>query len=278
MWTARFLGYIDCKKPDGSLKVKVFRKATHTDQYLLFSSNHPLSHKLGVVRTLHNRAKTIVSEQEDKDLEVSHVNSALKTCGYPKWAITRAIKPKVNTETQNRGQRNSNQRTRSVPIPYIGGLSDRLQRTFKARGINSYVRPQNTLRQLLCQPKDKTDKEDICGPVYYIKCQGKSGDTCSQSYIGETERPLKARLQEHRRPSCTTSEVSKHINTVCPGHKVDFCQVQILSRDANWYTRGIREAIHIRLNKPTLNRDGGRFQLPHIWDSLIKVNVPKPTQ
>ncbi len=56
-------------RPDRSLKFKVYRKQTHTDQYLAFDSHHPLQHKLGVVHTLHHRVDTIVSEDDDKEEE-----------------------------------------------------------------------------------------------------------------------------------------------------------------------------------------------------------------
>ena len=51
------------RKPDGSLKLIVYRKATHTDQYLNFDSHHPIQHKLGVVRTRLDRLDIIVSEK-----------------------------------------------------------------------------------------------------------------------------------------------------------------------------------------------------------------------
>ena len=33
--------------------------------------------------------------------------------------------------------------------------------------------------------------------------------------------------------------------------------------------RGVKEAIYIRVLRPSLNRDACRFQLPHIWDPLL---------
>ena len=64
----------------------------------------------------------------------------------------------------------------------------------------------NTLGQLLVRTKDKIIlKEQVVEPVYHISC-----DSCDASHIGETERSLKARLLEHRRPSSTTSSVTTY--------------------------------------------------------------------
>ena len=43
------------RKEDGSVKVKVYRKKTHTNQYLAFDSHHLVHQKLGVPRTHLNR-------------------------------------------------------------------------------------------------------------------------------------------------------------------------------------------------------------------------------
>ena len=78
---------------------------------------------------------------------------------------------------------------------------------------------ENTLRRLLVHPKDPVGKDKVVGPVYKISCE-----ECEATYVGETERSLKARFGELSRPSSTTSEVSKHIHTDSPDHTITFIE------------------------------------------------------
>ena len=140
-----------------------------------------------------------------------------------------------------------------------------MRRVFGDFGITTYFKPTNTLRQLLVHPKDPVGKEKVVGPVYHISCEN-----CDASYIGETERSLKARFGEHRRPSSTTSEVSKHIHSDCPNHSIMLDNTKILAVESKWFERGVKESIYIRALKPSLNRDGGRYNLPPIWNNIIR--------
>ena len=93
------------------------------------------------------------------------------------------------------------------------------------------------------------------------------------TYVGKTERLLKARFSEHRRPSSTTSEVEKHIHTDQPEHTVELDNTEILTTEPRWFERGVKEAIYIRALNPSLNRNGGRYNLPPVWDNIIQKRV-----
>jgi len=60
-----FLDTLLVRWEDGSVKLLVYRKKSHTDQYLNFSSHHPLILKLAVIRTLLERCYSIVTEEGD---------------------------------------------------------------------------------------------------------------------------------------------------------------------------------------------------------------------
>ncbi|XP_064635226.1 uncharacterized protein LOC135492606 [Lineus longissimus] len=276
--TERALAFLDTwsvVNEDGSIKTRVFRKATHTDQYLNFQSNHPLEHKRGVVRTLAHRAEAIVSDPKDKGAELQHVKTALSFNGYPSW-ILKDPKHQVQAEQQPTPPTRTPSTAKNrypVVLPYIKGFSEELRRILKGYNIQAYFKPTNTLRQLLVRPKDKLDKHQVTGPVYHIPC----GD-CPASYVGETERSLKARFLEHRRPSSTTSEVSRHIHTAEPGHNIDIENAKVFEVEPRWYERGVKEAIHIRTLQPTLNKDGGRHNRSPIWSNILRTRVRRGAQ
>ena len=68
---------------NGSLTTSVFRKATHTNQYLSFDSHHPVAHNAAVVRTLMHRASTLSSNSLERVAEEKKVLEALRDNGYP---------------------------------------------------------------------------------------------------------------------------------------------------------------------------------------------------
>ena len=47
-----FLDTSASREPDGRLTTSVYRKPTHTDQYLAYDSHHPQSVKRGIVKCL----------------------------------------------------------------------------------------------------------------------------------------------------------------------------------------------------------------------------------
>ena len=245
------------RSPQGTLSFTVYRKATHTDQYLQFNSNQPLQHKLGVVRTLNHRCKSICSSKEAMDKETEHIKKVLSVSGYTKsaWATANKKKnptmPADNNKTRNKG---------SITLPYVGHSSDAIARVLRKSGITVHLKPFNSIRSRLVHPKDKIPMEGKAGLVYLIEC----GD-CNAKYVGETERRLHKRIKEHQKPS---SPVGHHIQY--NNHKFDKDNVKVLQSESDWFRRGVAEAIHIETEQPILNRDRGRHTLPVIYQEIVK--------
>ena len=122
-------------------------------------------------------------------------------------------------------------------------------------------------------PKDKPSHDKKSNVVYGITC--KEID-CDDTYIGETKQPLSKRMYQHRRPSSSgvnDSAVYSHLKFA--DHKFDNKDVLILDKEHNWFERGVKEAIYVRLEEPTLNRGGGlRHNLSHAYDGAID-KVPR---
>ena len=196
------LAFLDCLvkiNEKRKLSTIVYRKPTHTDHYLQFGSHHPLIHKLGVIRTLHYRAETIISDRKEVPPEKDHIKGALQKCGYPDWAFEQAKRTKANSsETPVAAKSSDTTKKILITIPYCAGVSERVKNIYKLFDISTGFKPVNKLRGQLVHVKDKPPKDKQSNLVYGYKCAAQG---CSEAYIGETKQSLKARIGQHRRPS-----------------------------------------------------------------------------
>ena len=88
-----FLDVLISRNLDGSIDTTVYRKPTHTNKYLDFSSHHPLAHKIAVVQTLYSRAQALTSSAVTRTQEQHTISKALAQNGYPATFIHRHSQP-----------------------------------------------------------------------------------------------------------------------------------------------------------------------------------------
>ena len=102
------------------------------------------------------------------------------------------------------------------------------------------------------------------GVIYSYHCDRVD---CDEEYIGESSRTFGERFKEHLKPP---SPIYDHSNI--SGHKVTINNFKIVGREDLNQMRTIKEAIYIRVNDPSLNRNVGKYHLPHVWDEVL-VNI-----
>ncbi|KAL9978901.1 hypothetical protein ACROYT_G016485 [Oculina patagonica] len=125
-------------------------------------------------------------------------------------------------------------------LPYVKGISEQLRRCLQQQGVRAVFK--------------------------------------SKVYIGETGRPMQDRIKEHDRDirlaRIQTSAVAEHTNNT--GHYPLWNEVKFIDRDSHWYTRRIKEAIHMRLHPNNINRGSG-IEIPEAWMPTIKKHSNRRT-
>ncbi|XP_072174678.1 uncharacterized protein [Diadema setosum] len=107
-----------------------------------------------------------------------------------------------------------------------------------------------------------------------MKCQGKD---CKENYIGETKQPLHKRLYQHRRSSSAGNESAVFTHLKNTGHHFEDKEVDIIDKETRWFERGVREAVYVNAENPSLNRGWGlRHNLSPTYKSVIR-KIPRRT-
>ena len=151
----------------------------------------------------------------------------------------------------------------TVVIPYIKGLSEQYRHTlakYKEFSLKAPVPSDlySFIQKIQFQMLRKTDI------IYHWKCPA---NNCTAEYIGETNRSLKERISDPRNQ--TTSAIrNPHISTKHP--KAELKDFTIIDRNSNTLHHWAKEALHICIKDPSLNRNIGKVRIPSVFNKLLK--------
>lgn len=255
-----FLDTLVKRNNDRSLSITVYRKPTHTDQYLNFHSNHQLSAKESVVSALFTRADNIVSNDEDLRNENVRIVNALTANDYNQRIIGKVRKKIQQRKEWTNATKEAIEYVGHVNLPYIKDTSEILRRIFQQHKIRCTFYSSDTLRNILSHPKDPVDSNQQNNVVYKIPCSD-----CNAVYIGESKRTLDQRVKEHERAvrngDTDKNEIADH--SWKHNHRFDWNKKSIIDREQHMVPRKIKETIHSINDKNHINSIS--YTLPDIW-------------
>ena len=181
------------------------------------------------------------------------------------WAINKVLKQQEYRRTRNRRvQAETPARTQKrchIVVPYTKGLCERYKTICSKYGVQVYCKGVNTLKNLLMFPKDKEAITKQNNIIYWYKCGRAESD---DEYIGESAKTFEERYKGHLK---APSPIFEH--KYATGYTTSVENFKIIAREGHSMVRTIKEAIYIRVNSLTLNRNIGKYNLPHIWDKVL---------
>ena len=99
-----------------------------------------------------------------------------------------------------------------------------------------------------------------------------TGWNAMKSTQGSHQGPLE-KFSEHLKAH---SPIYDHSNIT--GHTTTLENFSIVRREDQNLIRLVKESMYIRVNKPSLNRNIGKYHLPHKWDEVLLNNIELKTK
>ena len=175
------------------------------------------------------------------------------------------IKAPPSQDQNKRDNMNANgtsgNKTSYMVLPYVKGLSEGMKNVCSKHGVQVHYKGGDTIKSLLMALKDKDHITKKSGIIYRFKCNRVE---CSDEYIGESSRTFGERFREHLKAPFPVYD-----NYNITGHCTTIENFSIVGREDQNLIRAIKEAIYIRVNNPSINRNIGKYHLPHIWDEVL---------
>ena len=195
--------------------------------------------------------------------EMDHLHKVLQDNHYPTQFFQQG-KPQQKTNKKPNPSTVKFIAGTRVVIPYIKGLSEQDRHTLAKCRVRVFFNGISTIMYLFMHPKDPIPdalKTDI---NYHWKCPS---NNFAAEYLGEINRSLKEGVSDQRNQ--TTSAIrNHHISTKHPNAELkDFT---IIDKDSNTLHHQAKEALHIHIKHPSLNRIIGKIRIPSVFNKLLK--------
>ena len=182
------------RESGGTVYITVYRKQTHTDNYLDFESLHPVNHMTVVVKTLFSSAKVVCSSDLERNRERKQLNKVLNMNGYLKHFVRSRLCP-LSQSVRGEGNEDGEKPVAAAVISYICGVSEAVGQILEPLNIRTAFKPTMTLRKVLVRVKDGVQENKKTAVAYKILC-----GQCDCVCIGQMSGTLKEHIREHREP------------------------------------------------------------------------------
>ena len=124
----------------------------------------------------------------------------------------------------------------------------------------------NKLNCFIKVQKDRLNKDKKTGVVYKINCRD-----CDASYVGQTKRLLKTRIEEHKKHISRNSTQKSVITDHClNNHEFDWENIEILDEEPILHKRLLSEMIFIKRQKNSLNLQTDTECLDYAFANIVE--------
>ena len=263
---------------NNTIRFDNFYKPTWSGRYLNFHSNHPLTHKRGLVFGLVDKIM-LLSHPEFHQNNFTNLVKTLLDNSYPINFILKNISKRIKFHIHNSNLKNINNQTNTdriqeidevetkyFTIPYIKNFTDRFIGITKKLDCKLSFSCKNKLNSIIKTGKDVLNNCDKCDVVYHLKC-----GNCDANYVGQTRRKLMTRIKEHKK------DVDKRAGqlSVISQHKIEFNHeflwddVKILDVERSYNKRLVSEMLHIKSQESSINKQTDTEFLPNNYPPIL---------
>ena len=231
-----------------NLTLQTYHKSTYTSLLLNFKNFASFSYEISLTKCLIYRSFKICNNWNSFHKDIESIKSDLIKNAYPPFLIDKVIKKYLNYKfSRNQNQLKDTSDVYYFKLPHIGDLSrhiknkfSKLCKEFCKKNVNIKLVFTSFKIENYFSYKDPIPDDLKSFLVYKSTCA-----SCSSSYIGETCRHFKTRIEEHIKKD-NKSHIFKHLHSTatCLDSYNSLC-FKITDKANSKFDLKIKEALHI---------------------------------